>query len=115
MAATEEHGSGREGRSHGGSVVRLLLSLSSLLLRRPSGKGTKRKAVYDLVSLSELTPQAIVSIAHIWSRLLSIKKILRTMPKPYVPTKQIDLSKVRARAGPVSHFDRQCGNPVVQP
>ncbi|ORY26356.1 hypothetical protein BCR39DRAFT_541490 [Naematelia encephala] len=35
----------------------------------------------------------IVCIIHIWSRLLTVKKILRTMPKPYIPTKQFDLPK----------------------
>jgi hypothetical protein len=45
-----------------------------------------------------LTVQALVSIIHVWSRILSIKKILRSMPKPYIPTKQIDLPKVRTRS-----------------
>lgn len=35
----------------------------------------------------------IIAIIHVWSRLLSIKKILRTMPKPYMPTKQIDVPR----------------------
>ena len=39
--------------------------------------------------------QGIIAIIHVWSRLLSIKKILRTMPKPYMPTKQIDVPRVR--------------------
>lgn len=42
-----------------------------------------------------LTPQALISIVHMWSRVLSVKKILRTMPKPYMPTKQVDVGKVR--------------------
>jgi len=40
------------------------------------------------------SPQALVSIVHVWSRILSIKKILRSMPKPYMPTKQIDVPRV---------------------
>lgn len=40
-------------------------------------------------------PQFVSSVAHIWSRVLSVKRILRTMPKPYVPTKAIDLPNVR--------------------
>ncbi|KAK1923952.1 hypothetical protein DB88DRAFT_258962 [Papiliotrema laurentii] len=37
---------------------------------------------------------ALVSIVHVWSRIISVKKILRSMPKPYMPTKQIDVPKV---------------------
>ncbi|KAK8864729.1 hypothetical protein IAR55_001985 [Kwoniella newhampshirensis] len=33
----------------------------------------------------------IISIMHVWSRVLSIKRILRTMPRPYIPTKTVDL------------------------
>lgn len=36
----------------------------------------------------------MISVIHVWSRLLSVKKILRTMPKPYMPTKQIDVPRV---------------------
>lgn len=42
----------------------------------------------------EANDQGLVSIVHVWSRILSVKKILRSMPKPYMPTKQIDLPKV---------------------
>ncbi|ORX35570.1 hypothetical protein BD324DRAFT_630699 [Kockovaella imperatae] len=35
----------------------------------------------------------ISAIIHLWSRLISIKRIIRTMPKPYMPTKQIDVPK----------------------
>ncbi|OCF74427.1 hypothetical protein I204_04802 [Kwoniella mangroviensis CBS 8886] len=35
----------------------------------------------------------IISVLHVWSRVLSIKRILRTMPKPYIPTKRVDLPK----------------------
>jgi hypothetical protein len=38
--------------------------------------------------------QAVISLVHIWSRVLSVKKILRTMPKPYMPTKHLDVTKV---------------------
>lgn len=113
----DDHGSGSEGREgwrqwrntdlgakadptvEGGRVVAVVVAVvvtvSVAVVLAVAVVAGEREAVYD--SLSVLTPQAIVSIAHIWSRLLSIKKILRTMPKPYVPTKQIDLSKVRAR------------------
>jgi hypothetical protein len=39
-------------------------------------------------------PQFFISVAHLVSRRLSIKRIMRTMPKPYVPTKAIDLPNV---------------------
>ncbi|WWC69826.1 uncharacterized protein I206_103769 [Kwoniella pini CBS 10737] len=38
-----------------------------------------------------------ISVLHVWSRVLSVKRILRTMPKPYIPTKQIDLPKSVAK------------------
>lgn len=38
--------------------------------------------------------QGLSAIIHVWSRLLSVKKILRTMPKPYIPIKNIDVPKV---------------------
>ncbi|WVN87690.1 uncharacterized protein L203_102878 [Cryptococcus depauperatus CBS 7841] len=39
----------------------------------------------------------IVSIAHAWSRWLSIKRILRTMPKPYIPIKPDDVPEKVAK------------------
>ncbi|WRT68131.1 uncharacterized protein IL334_005106 [Kwoniella shivajii] len=39
----------------------------------------------------------IISVLHVWSRVLSIKRVLRTMPKPYIPTKQVDLPKKVAK------------------
>ncbi|WWC88951.1 uncharacterized protein L201_003866 [Kwoniella dendrophila CBS 6074] len=39
----------------------------------------------------------IISVLHVWSRVLSIKRILRTMPKPYIPTKTVDLPKTVAK------------------
>jgi hypothetical protein len=46
------------------------------------------------VASTALILQALVSIVHVWSRIISVKKILRSMPKPYMPTKQIDVPKV---------------------
>jgi hypothetical protein len=38
--------------------------------------------------------QGLISLIVIWSRVLSVKKFLRTMPKPYIPIRQVDVSKV---------------------
>ncbi|ODN72786.1 hypothetical protein L202_08221 [Cryptococcus amylolentus CBS 6039] len=34
---------------------------------------------------------AFLCITHSWSRIISIKKMLKTMPKPYIPTKPDDV------------------------
>lgn len=31
---------------------------------------------------------------HVWSRVFSVKKVLRSMPKPYMPTKNVDVPRV---------------------
>lgn len=43
----------------------------------------------------------MISIIHMWSRVVSVKLILRTMPKPYMPIKQVDLPKVSRRGSTI--------------
>ncbi|WWD16955.1 hypothetical protein CI109_101387 [Kwoniella shandongensis] len=46
-----------------------------------------------IVLVGSYVALGIIAIMHVWSRVLSIKRILRTMPKPYIPTKTVDLPK----------------------
>ena len=76
-----------------------ILIIASLLVGSAYGLGeqalrTGGQRRWNLfVLVAAYVALALVSIIHVWSRILSIKKILRSMPKPYMPTKHIDVPK----------------------
>ncbi|CAD6576460.1 MAG: hypothetical protein TREMPRED_001684 [Tremellales sp. Tagirdzhanova-0007] len=55
--------------------------------------GTRNRRWNIVLLTAAYVAVAIISLLHVWSRLLSIKGILKTMPKPYIPTKQIDVPR----------------------
>ncbi|WVQ79638.1 hypothetical protein IAT38_001738 [Cryptococcus sp. DSM 104549] len=60
---------------------------------RTAGKQRRWNLVVQLAAYVAL---GVISVAHAWSRFLSIKRILRTMPKPYIPNKPVDLPEKAA-------------------
>ncbi|KAL7420822.1 hypothetical protein Q5752_004775 [Cryptotrichosporon argae] len=72
-------------------AVLLVASVAGLIVQAWLSGGNRRWNIFVVVAAYVIV--AAIAIVHVWSRLLSINKTLRTMPKPYIPTKTIDVPK----------------------
>ncbi|WVR06719.1 hypothetical protein IAU60_003751 [Kwoniella sp. DSM 27419] len=74
-------------------IIAVLLVGSAWGLGEQSWRTGDRRSWNLIVLVAAYVVLGFISITHVWSRILSIKKILRTMPKPYMPTKTVDVPK----------------------
>ncbi|WVF71095.1 hypothetical protein IAT40_005892 [Kwoniella sp. CBS 6097] len=75
------------------AIIATLLVGSAWGLGEQSWRTGNQKSWNLIVLVAAYVVLGLISVTHVWSRILSIKKILRTMPKPYMPTKQVDIPK----------------------
>jgi len=85
------------------SFTFFILLIAALLVASAWGIGEQalrtaggQKKWNIVVLVAAYVALAVSAVIHLWSRLLSVKKVIRTMPKPYMPTKAIDVPKVSA-------------------
>ncbi|TXT05167.1 uncharacterized protein COLE_06487 [Cutaneotrichosporon oleaginosum] len=81
------------------SFTFFLLLLAALLMGSAWGLGeqawrTDHQRRWNMFAMvAAYAAVAIISLSQIWSRVLSVRRALNTMPKPYMPTKTMDLPK----------------------
>nr|XP_018262665.1 uncharacterized protein I303_04144 [Kwoniella dejecticola CBS 10117]OBR84823.1 hypothetical protein I303_04144 [Kwoniella dejecticola CBS 10117] len=78
-------------------IIAVLLVASAWGIGEQAIRNSGQRNWNIFVLVAAYVALGIISILHVWSRVLSVKRILRTMPKPYIPTKQIDLPKSVAK------------------
>ncbi|WVW84336.1 hypothetical protein I302_106370 [Kwoniella bestiolae CBS 10118] len=78
-------------------ITAALLVASAFSIGEQAWRNGGQRKWNIFVMVAAYVALGIISVLHVWSRVLSVKRILRTMPKPYIPTKQVDLPKTVAK------------------